>query len=145
MAGETYVSELYGVPSNGAVSGYAASTQAHLSAPATAVPGEEVNFLVTLVNSPVPHTGLFPPPLNPTMTLSPCPTYHQGLEGIPGTFHWYRLNCAAAVPIPPGGSETFAMSIQVPSAAQPGPTTLAWSIDGSPQTYQTGRSYLEIA
>jgi len=144
VAGETYFSELYGVPANGSRGGRLAATQTLITAPATAAPGEDLDFLVTLVNAPAPHSELFSP-TNPTLTLDPCPAYHEELEGIPGAFHSYRLDCAAAVPIPPGGSETFAMSVQVPGAAPPGPTTLAWSIDGSPQTYQIGRSYLEIA
>jgi hypothetical protein len=144
VAHESYFSELYGVPASGSIMGYAASTQASLEAPSSASPGEDLRFLVTLSNTPMQTTGIVAPAPNPTMTLDPCPTYHEELEGVAGTFHAYRLNCSAARPIPFGGSETFAMSIEVPSGADPGPATLAWSIDGSPLTYQTARSYLQI-
>jgi hypothetical protein len=146
VAHESYFSELYGVSTSGSTMGYAASTQASLEAPSSASPGEDLHFLVTLKNTPMEHSSaaISPWTPNPTMTLDPCPTYHEEFEGIAGTFHSYRLNCAAARPIPFGGSETFAMSIEVPSGAEPGPATLAWSIDGSPLTYQTARSYLQI-
>lgn len=146
VANESYFSEIYGVPPSGAIIGYAASTQASLEAPSTASPGDDLHFLVTIENTPMEHSyaAISSPRPNPTMTFDPCPGYHEELEGIPGSFHAYRLNCAAAEPIPSGARETFAMSIEVPSVAQPGTATLAWSIDGSPLSYQTARSYLQI-
>ena len=147
VASENYSTELVGISNDGTVGGYAPLTQTILNAPSSAQPGQHLHFLVTVENIPVPHSevAFARPTPSPTMTFKPCPTFHDELEGITGTFHSYRLNCGAAAPIPFGGRETFAMDIDIPAAAQPGPAVLIWSIDGSPATYQTGHSYLQIS
>ncbi len=76
--------------------------------------------------------------------FSPCPTYHVELEGVDGTFHTYQLNCAESATIPANQGETFEMFIDVPRSARPGPATLVWSIDGSPQRWQRASAYIAI-
>ena len=140
---ETYTASLRGTDVTGSV---AAATQTTLQAPRSIHPGETVGFTVTLDNTPMFHSqaaGTVSTP-NPTLTWQRCPSYHQELEGIAGTFHTYRLDCAAATPVAAGARETFAMSITVPADAQPGPATLVWSLDGSPAQYQTARLDVEI-
>jgi hypothetical protein len=78
------------------------------------------------------------------MSLRPCPTFHDEIEGVVGTFHTYQLNCGAATPIPSGGRETFAIEVDIPPDARPGPATLIWSIDGNAALFQTGHSYLQM-
>jgi hypothetical protein len=144
VGGETYFTELYGLPYDGSIGGYAARTQTNLTAPSSARPGERVNFRVTLLNEAVAGLGLGNPSPNPTWTFTPCPMFYDEVEGVVGTFHVSSLDCASARPIPSGGSETFDMHIDIPSDATPGPATLIWSIVGSPATYQKGTSYLPI-
>jgi len=140
-----YLAELYSADC--CTIGYAASTQTTVDAPATVRPGERIRFLVTLTNKPVPHSALAGT-VNPTPTplaFIPCPTYHEELEGIAGSFHAYQLNCTVASPIAANASETFEMFIDVPAGVHPGPSVLLWSIEGSPTVWQTGRTSLEIS
>jgi len=145
VGGENYFTELYGLPNDGSIGGYAPRTETTVTAPPTARPGERVNFTVTLVNQPVVGTGIGSPPINPTWTFARCPMFYDEVEGVVGTFQIALLDCAKAKPIPAGGSETFDMHIDIPADATPGPATLIWSIVGSPALYQEGTSYLPIA
>lgn len=126
--------------------GYAASTTTAMGTVPAAHPGGRLRFFITITNRMAPHFGLagHPDPTPSPLAWSPCPTYHMELEGVEGTFHTYRLNCAHAETIPPNGSETFEMFIDVPATARPGPATLVWSIDGSPQTWQRASAYVPI-
>jgi hypothetical protein len=138
----SYLAELW---SDNCCMGYAASTQTSIDAPPLVHPGDHVRFLVTLKNQPVPHSELFSAEPQPQLwSFSPCPTYHQELEGVSGTFHSYLLNCGQAAPIPANGSATFEMYMDVPGGTHPGPAVLVWSIDGSPSRYQTARTNVEI-
>jgi hypothetical protein len=145
VAGETYFTELYGVPNDGSIGGYAPRTETTVTAPPSARPGERVNFTVTLVNQAAASLGIGTPPINPTWTFARCPMFYDEVEGVVGTFRTSLLDCANAKPIPAGGSETFDMHIDIPTDAKPGPATLIWSIFGSPALYQEGTSYLPIA
>ncbi len=145
VRGETYFTELYGVPNDGSIGGYAPLTQTKLAAPPTARPGERVTFSVTLVNEPANRSGIGNLPTNPTWTFGSCPMFYDEVEGVVGTFHIALLDCASARPIPAGASETFDMQLDIPVDARPGPATLIWSIVGSPAMYQKGTSYLPIA
>jgi hypothetical protein len=144
--GEGYDAELRGQAADDIAGGFASAAQTTMRGPTVVHAGDVVRFTVTVENTPSPRSmmaGTRPTP-NPTLTWSPCPSYHEELEGVPGTFHTYRLNCAAAQPIANGGSETFAMSLMVPASAQSGPATLVWSLDGSPTRYQAARLDVEI-
>lgn len=143
--GEHYFTELYGLPKDGSIGGYAPRTEATITAPPSARPGERVNFTVTLVNQPSARLGIGSPPTNPTWTFARCPMFYDEVEGVVGTFQTSLLDCANAKPIPAGGSETFDMHIDIPTDAKPGPATLIWSIVGSRASYQEGTSYLPIA
>jgi hypothetical protein len=94
-----------------------------LTAGGPAIPGQSYDFAVTLTN-----TGVS------TASLSPCPTYEEGFKGV-GSFDGfgvsYQLNCAAAAPIPAGGSETFEMEMPVPVSMPAGRDTFTWAIAGS--------------
>ncbi len=138
----SYLAQLSG---EGLGGGYAPSTQTAIDAPAVARPGERLRFLITITDQPVVHSTQFPTDSTPAaLVFSPCPTYHEELEGEPGTFHTYQLNCEQATTIEPYGSETFEMFIDVPVDAHPGPAVLIWSVDGSPATYQTARTNIWI-
>ncbi len=144
VKGESYFTELYGLPNDGDIGGYAPRTETSLTAPASAHPGEILGFLVTLENTPVAGLGLGTTPPNPPMTFKPCPEFFDEIEGVVGTFHAALLDCAEATPIPSDGTEAFSMSIDIPLNAMPGPATLIWSLVGSAATYQVGHSYLVI-
>jgi hypothetical protein len=57
-----------------------------------------------------------------------CPLFIEALAPSAGT-EAHQLNCAAATPIPPGGSLTFEMRIQVPRSAPLGNNGLFWELD----------------
>ena len=141
---ETYFVELYADQDR---IGYAAFVTSALSqAPSLAHPGERLRFLVTLINHRATHhsiAGSVDPTPSP-LTWASCPTYHMELEGVEESFHTYRLNCAAANTIAPNGSETFEMFLDIPRDAKPGPATLVWSIDGSPQQWQRATAFVPI-
>jgi len=142
---DTYLAELFS--DQCCATGYAASTQTAVKAPLTVRSGEHVRFLVTVTDRPGPHREIAGT-INPTptpLTLSPCPAYYEELEGIAGAFYAYQLNCVAASPIEPNGSETFEMFIDVPHSAPAGPAVLLWSIDGSPTVWQSIRTNIDIS
>jgi hypothetical protein len=94
-----------------------------LTAGGPATPGQSHDFAVTLTN-----TGVS------TASLSPCPSYEEGFKRV-GSFDGfgvsYQLNCAAAAPIPAGGSETFEMEVPVPASMPAGRDAFTWAIAGS--------------
>lgn len=116
-------------------------TQTRISGPATVRRGQVVSFTVTILNEEMPHHGfpLSSPTPQPALSFTPCPSYHVEIEGVPGTFHTYRLDCAGARPLAAGASETFAMRVVVPAGAALGPATLLWSLDGPARLYQAAR------
>jgi hypothetical protein len=148
VANETYSAFLQGESDSDTVAGTLPLTQTTISgAPSVVTRGEVVYFTVTITNSTTPHHGIAftRPTPNPTITFQLCPSYHEELEGVAGSFHTFRLDCTAAEPIAGGGSERFAMQITVPADAPPGPATLVWCIDGSAVVYQTAGWDVEIA
>jgi len=124
--------------------GYAAMTQTSIDAPAETHPGERLRFLVTIENRPTPRLSYGPDPSPSPLVFSPCPTYHLELEGEEGTFHTYRLNCAAASTVAPFQSEKFEMFIDIPRDAKPGPAVLVWAVDGSPLEWSGYGVYLPV-
>lgn len=143
---ETYSVSLRGVAGDTVTGTTIPHTQTSIEAPSVVRPGTVVPFSVTILNRELPHFGMPPPSPTPQpiLTFAPCPTYHVEIEGIPGAFQTHRLNCAAARPIPDGGSETFQMEVTVPATAALGPATLLWSMDGPPGVYQPARIDLQI-
>jgi len=57
-----------------------------------------------------------------------CPSYVQQLVPA-GQVEVHALNCRAAKPIAPGGSEAFAMQVRVPKNAPIGGNGLFWALD----------------
>jgi uncharacterized protein DUF4232 len=57
-----------------------------------------------------------------------CPLFVEALAPSAGP-EAHQLNCAAATAIPPGGSLTFDMRIQVPTSAPLGNNGLFWELD----------------
>lgn len=110
-------------------------------------PGEHLRFVVTIVDSQAPHSMVVGPvePTSPPITFSPCPSYHLELEGVAGTLHTYRLNCAQARTISGGSTESFEMQLDVPADAQSGPAMLLWSLDGATGTVPPARYPVEIS
>jgi len=82
-----------------------------LNAQPTVRAGDVLHYTLTLAN---PTTSSIP--------LSPCPGYTVAL--IAGSSSSYELNCAAAGPIAPGGTETFAMELPIPASAPHGTMSL---------------------
>jgi hypothetical protein len=115
-----------------------------IDGPTVVHPGDRVRFVVTVIDEyRTSHSnGQVPPPA--ALTLRPCPTYQQELEGADGSASLHTLNCDVAKPIPAGTSEQFEMFISVPSTAPQGPSILAWTIN-APSGPATGRLFLEIA
>jgi hypothetical protein len=90
---------------------------AKISIPATARTGKRLAYTLTLTNvskGPV--------------VFSLCPSYVEIL-GRKLAMGSYQLNCKAALPIPVGGSETFAMVLDLPANLSPGRQTLSWYLD----------------
>lgn len=143
VAGASYFRELYGGGANEVTGGSAPLTQTSIHAPSSAHPGERLEFQVTLENSPASRLGNSSPKSS-TWTFTPCPTFYEEIEGVVGTFQVSLLDCGRVKPIPAGRSETLDMHIDVPLDAHPGPTTLIWSMVGSPELYQEGTSYLPV-
>lgn len=86
---------------------------ASLSVPAAAQAGEVLHYRVTLSN-----------PTASDVPLEPCPDFLQTFGVHVKEPH--ALNCAAARPVPAGGSETFAMELVVPTAPSSRKTVLTW-------------------
>jgi hypothetical protein len=126
--------------------GWTTSTQTQIDAPATVHPGERARFLIAIKNEETVHSGLAGGrPTPPTaLTFRDCPTYHEELEGVGGSFHTYVLNCRTMAPLEWRQTAIFEMFIEVPEDAQAGPAVLLWAIDGSPRTFQTARTSIEI-
>ncbi len=123
------------------------SAPAAIHAPEVVHPGDHVRFLVTVTDVfPVGHRlgGGPPPPTAPPISLEPCPTYLEELEGASGSAAAYGINCSHAKPIASGGAETFEMFIDVPPNAHPGPSVLTWRLI-SPNNSARGASIVEIA
>ena len=124
-------------------SGGGSRTETRIDVPAVTRPGDRLRFVVTITNDPgvtsgtppLPGEAYEPPPTPPPLEWSPCPTYHQELQGVPGSFHTYRLSCEPVAPLAPKASATFEMFIDVPGNAQPGPTVLEWGLDGAEGMY----------
>lgn len=88
--------------------------------------GETVRFAVQLRN-----------PSSAPVQIRRCPLIAEMLAPA-GTPEVHQLNCAAARPIPPGGSLGFEMRIVVPAAAPTGNNGLFWELD------PTGTQSLEV-
>jgi len=96
---------------------------ARLQAPATAVRGQPLHYVVTLTN----HADT-------PIDLSPCPSYAQSLhvEGR-SVDSRYRLNCAAAGGrIAPHASLSFDMQAAVPAELAGANVKLSWSLEDGP-------------
>lgn len=125
--------------------GFAANAETSMTTPTAVKPGQLVRFTISITNQPSERFGLggVPSPSAP-ITFANCPSYHDELEGVFGTFHTYRLNCLQAQPISPLTSETFEMYISVPPDAHAGPSVLAWAFDLSPTLFQPYFQSIEI-
>ena len=97
---------------------------ARISAPATAAPGQSLEFTVTLTN-----------PSGTDYLLDPCPTYTEFVGSGAATF-WvatvrdYYLNCDVTPTIPAHGSVTFEMRLQLPADQPGGMAKFGWDIQG---------------
>lgn len=91
-----------------------------LSSSGPAVPGAPYRYLVTITN-----VG------TAVVSLHPCPVYDTGLKSVAGSAVRYQLDCPAARPIDPGGSETFEMYVPIPPSVPAGQYLLNWGIEGS--------------
>jgi hypothetical protein len=92
--------------------------RADLEAPAEAVAGTTLQYVVALTN-----TGSM------TQALDPCPAYQQGFKAVRPVPGALLLNCR---PIEPGQTLRFAMRLEVPEAS--GQVVLSWGLPGSEAT-----------
>ena len=83
-----------------------------LHAPPVVRAGTILRYTLTLTN-----------PGRSGVALRPCPNFVQVFDRVKDR---HRLNCAAAQPIPAGGSEAFAMELPVPADSTSGQARLAW-------------------
>ena len=100
-----------------------------LAAPAEVAAGRQLQYSVTLFNTS-----------DVTVGFEECPVYDEGLKPL-GLSVSYVLNCSQAAPIEPGGSETFAMVLNVPASAPAGPAQLTWGLEGSSHL---GSAWLQV-
>lgn len=101
-------------------SGPLAALRATLALPPAVAPGHTLRYTVRLSN-----------PTGAAIDLDPCPSFVQRL-GAGGAEAAYSLNCRPASRIPSHGSVTFAMRLELPAGAAPGPQKLLWAIDDGP-------------
>lgn len=95
---------------------------AQLDAPASARPGEDLDYTITLTN-----TG------DTTYSLSPCPAYEEYVVAAhdDGSIHPnYYLNCDTVSAIPPGAAVTYEMRLQLPADIAPGSAKFGWFLQG---------------
>jgi hypothetical protein len=97
---------------------------ARIDAPAMATPGQTLVYTVTLEN-----------PTSTAVSLSPCPAYEEfvgsGVETTwVATIRDYYLNCGRASTIPPGGSLTFEMRLELPADQPSGQAKFGWHVQG---------------
>jgi hypothetical protein len=90
---------------------------ARIQAPSSARIGQILVYMVTMSN-----------PTSSPAILSPCPGYDQLFDSMKSSSSFYQLNCDAAHPIPPDGSESFVMQIRI-YAVEPGLHSLCWTLD----------------
>ncbi len=94
-----------------------AGLTATIHAPVTVEAGTTITYFITLAN-----------PSAVAMALVPCRGYLQTLDHTKTPAFAYELNCAAALPIAPLGSESFVMKMPMFDAS-PGVHTVCWSLD----------------
>jgi hypothetical protein len=95
---------------------------ARISAPATARPGEDFNYTVTLTN-----------PTRRPVSLTPCPAYEEAVFAARGgsVDKNYYLNCDTIRQIGPHSSVTYQMRLQLPAnLAASGVAKFAWQFQG---------------
>jgi len=88
-----------------------------LHAPATVVAGQLLQYQVTLTNvSGAPFH------------FDACPPYREAMDTVPRkqVVGIYQLNCAPVGILPPGGTATFSMVLEVSRDAPTGPQQLSW-------------------
>jgi hypothetical protein len=102
--------------------------KATLDVPRTAPAGAALNYKVTLEN-------VYYRPLE---FRDGCPEYIEVLIG-PGAStsgkQFFLLNCAGTGVVPPGGSRTFAMVIQIPKSSPAGDYSVDWELDTGLTSY----------
>jgi hypothetical protein len=90
---------------------------ARIQAPSSARIGQILVYWVTMSN-----------PTSNSAVLSPCPGYDQLIDSLKSSLSAYQLNCDAAQPIPPDGSESFVMQMRI-YTVEPGLHSLCWMLD----------------
>jgi hypothetical protein len=92
------------------------SLAATIDAPVHVASGQTIIYVVTLTN-----------PTPAAVAMGSCRSYNQWLGVDKGPYFSLELNCAAAGPIPPYGSESFQM--ELPDAvSSPGTQRLCWGL-----------------
>jgi hypothetical protein len=96
--------------------------------PGTVSPGRSVSYAVTLSN-----------PTSTAITFDQCPTYQEGLKGLPSSVQTYQLNCGAVRRIDAHASVGFAMQLPLPSGLSPGDAVLDWRLEAPAQSIDEGQ------
>ena len=96
---------------------------ATIEAPATATPGQDLVYTVTLSN-----------PTTASVSLEPCPVYDEfvgsGEQTWVATILHYHLNCDTTTAIPAGGSVIFEMHLALPADQPVGMAKFGWDVQG---------------
>jgi hypothetical protein len=106
--------------------------RARVDAPASAVRGSHIHYLVTLFNAS-----------QKVYDMRPCPDYFAALE-VKHPLGAYRLNCAPVVQLAPGASVTFEMEADIPEKMPPGPNKLSWLLTDPRLDYASGWAPIDI-
>ncbi len=104
--------------------GSVGSLLATVTLPRSLRAGTTIRYVVSLRN-----------PTGTTVRFTPCPNFTESIflaPGVKGTrpeAHTYALNCAQATPVPPHGTERFAMALTIPYSARSSLVKFGWSLD----------------
>ena len=104
--------------------GSVGSLLATVTLPRSLRAGTTIRYVVSLRN-----------PTGKTVRFTPCPNFTESIflaPGVKGTrpeAHTYALNCAQATPVPPHGTERFAMALTIPYSARSSLVKFGWSLD----------------
>ena len=104
--------------------GSVGSLLATVTLPRSLRAGTTIRYVVSLRN-----------PTGKTVRFTPCPNFTESIflaPGVKGTrpeAHTYALNCAQATPVPPHGTERFAMALTIPYLARSSLAKFGWSLD----------------
>jgi hypothetical protein len=85
--------------------------------PDSVTPGDQVSYAVRLSN-----------PTSTPISLDGCPSYQEGIKGVPSSVRTYQLNCDPVGRIGAHSSVSFAMQLPLPDRLTSGSAVLDWKL-----------------